>query len=342
MEYKLYWIVFFVFFLFAINFVMKKFSFSLDKMSINESHKLLLRQDDSTPLSGTYYFLPIIFILFYKFDVIAIISCSFFFILGLMSDLKITNSPKLRLIFQFLILFFLLFLNNGIIIDTKIEALNNLMNHNLSRIMICSFFFMVLINGFNLIDGVNCLCSLNFLIVLFFSYLLIKNLSPSSFNYELIIMIIAISIFITFNFFGKNFLGDGAAYGIGFLLGFILIKISLLNNLVSPYFLANLLWYPAFENLFSIIRRALSKKKNYLPDNDHLHQMIFIYFKKKNFIKKNFLLSSFVGIVINLYLFFVYSIGYFFYTHTIIQITLITSSIIVYLILYYILVKFHK
>ena len=297
---------------------------------------------NSTPLSGTYYFLPIIFILFYKFDVIAIISCSFFFILGLMSDLKITNSPKLRLIFQFLILFFLLFLNNGIIIDTEIEALNNLMNHNLSRIMICSFFFMVLINGFNLIDGVNCLCSLNFLIVLFFSYLLIKNLSPSSFNYELIIMIISISIFIIFNIIRKNFLGDGAAYGVGFLLGFILIKISLLNNLVSPYFLANLLWYPAFENLFSIIRRALSKKKNYLPDNDHLHQMIFIYFKKKNFIKKNFLLSSFVGIVINLYLFFIYSIGYLFYTQTIIQIALIISSIIVYLILYYLLVKFHK
>ena len=51
---------------------------------------------------------------------------------------------------------------------------------------------------------------------------------------------------------------------------------------ISPYYIANLLWYPAFENLFSIFRRTIYKKKNYKADNDHLHQLIFKYFKKKN------------------------------------------------------------
>ena len=55
---------------------------------------------------------------------------------------------------------------------------------------------------------------------------------------------------------------------------------------VSPYFIANLFWYPAFENLFSIIRRVLSQKKNYLADNLHLHQLIFIYLSKKKLLKK--------------------------------------------------------
>ena len=76
-----------------------------------------------------------------------------------------------------------------------------------------------------------------------------------------IIILIPLSIFIIFNFFGKNFLGDGAAYGLGFLLGYILLKISLLNNNVSPYFIANLLWYPAFENLFSILKKKFFKNK---------------------------------------------------------------------------------
>ena len=48
------------------------------------------------------------------------------------------------------------------------------------------------------------------------------------------------------------------------------------------------LGYPAFENLFSIIRKFLLNKKIYKPDSLHLHHLIFSFFKKtKNFI--NFL-----------------------------------------------------
>ena len=128
---------------------------------------------------------------------------------------------------------------------------------------------MVLINGFNLIDGTNCLCSLNFLIISVFIFFLMNKLNINFMNLKYLIIIISLSIFVIFNFFGKNFLGDGAAYGISFLLGYILLKITLINYEVSPYFIANLLWYPAFENLFSILRRNFSKKNNYLPDNEH-------------------------------------------------------------------------
>ena len=55
----------------------------------------------------------------------------------------------------------------------------------------------------------------------------------------------------------------------------------MLNEKISPYFIANLLLYPAFENLFSIIRRVSLNKKNYLADNNHLHQLLFKYLKKK-------------------------------------------------------------
>ena len=134
---------------------------------------------------------------------------------------------------------------------------------------------MVLINGFNLIDGTNCLCTLNFFIISIFLYLLIKSSNIIFINHELNIFILSLFVFLLLNFFGKNFLGDGAAYGLGFLLGYLLLKVPLLNNNISPYFIANLLWYPAFENLFSILRRNFSKSNNYLPDNEHLHQLIF-------------------------------------------------------------------
>ena len=109
----------------------------------------------------------------------------------------------------------------------------------------------------------------------------------------------------------------------------------MLDNNISPYFIANLLWYPAFENLFSIVRRNFSKSNNYLPDNNHLHQLIFKYFKKKKIIKKNFILSSFIGISINSILFFNYLIGFNSFNNSMIQIMLISSSIFLYLIAYY-------
>ena len=326
-------------YLITINFFFKKFKFNLDIQAKSESHKSLLRNNELTPLSGTFYFLPIIIIFFFNFDFILVIFCSLLFVLGFFADLKIIKSYKKRLIGQFFFISIMFYLSGDILIITRLEILDNLMNYNLSRILLCTFFFMVLINGFNFIDGTNCLCPLNLLIISIFTILLIKFLNIGYMKNELTVLIIALSVFVFFNFFGKNFLGDGAAYGLSFLLGYILLKVSLIDNSVSPYFVANLLWYPAFENLFSIIRRSFFKKNNYLPDNEHLHQLIFKFFKKNNILKKNFLLSSIIGLLINSILLLSYLIGINFYYHTKTQVLLIVFGIILYLISYFFLKK---
>ena len=330
---------FFISFLISINYLLKKFNISLDKETVNEKHKSLLRKDSSIPLSGSIYFLPIIFIFFFNLDNLLVIFCSLLFILGFFADLKIITSYKKRLLGQFFLIFIMFYLSGDILIITRLEIIDNLMNYNLTRILLCTFFFMVLINGFNFIDGTNCLCPLNLLIISIFTILLIESLNMRYMNNELIILIIALLIFLFLNFFGKNFLGDGAVYGLSFLLGFILLKLSLIDNSISPYFIANLLWYPAFENLFSILRRSFFKTNNYLPDNDHLHQLIFKFFKKKNITKKNFLLSSLVGLSINSVLLLGYLIGMNFYHHTMTQVVLIIMGIFLYLISYFFLKK---
>ena len=73
--------------------------------------------------------------------------------------------------------------------------------------------------------------------------------------------------------------------------------------------------------------------------NDHLHQLIFKFYKKKSNIKKNFLLSSLVGLSINSILFINYLIGFNYYNHTMTQVILIMVGILIYLIFYYILKK---
>ena len=122
----------------------KEIRISLDKELNNENHKSLLRQDNSTPLSGTFYFLPIVLLLFYNLDLQIIVCCSLLFLLGLFADLKILTSYKLRLCFQFLFISSLFLVSEDIKIDTRILFINDLMNYDLTRILICTFFFMVL------------------------------------------------------------------------------------------------------------------------------------------------------------------------------------------------------
>ena len=324
-----------VIYLFTINYCFKKLKFGLDKVSINENHKLLLRSNNTTPLSGTLYFLPIILILFYKLESVTIIICFLFFILGFLSDLKILNSYRLRLFFQISFLTLLFFFNKELEIYTRLKFIDGLMINDFTRIIISTFFFMVLINGFNLIDGTNSLCTLNLLIVTIFACLVLNKMNISFINFELTLLIIPLTIFFIFNFFGLNFLGDGAAYGIGFFLGYVLVNISLIDQSISPYFIANLLWYPAFENLFCIVRRRFKSSNNYLPDNDHLHHMIFKFLKKKNITKKNFLLSSCVGLIINLLLIMNYTIGYIYLSNTVVQTVLVVIGVLIYMVVYY-------
>ena len=204
------------------------------------------------------------------------------------------------------------------------------------------FFFLVLINGYNFIDGVNNLTSISFLIVIFFLYLVSNDLNLNFYNEKIELLFMSLVVFIILNFFGKNYLGDGAIYGLSFLIGYMAINITLLDEKVSPYFIANLLWYPAFENLFSIIRRSFRKKKNYLPDNDHLHQIFYKYLKKKNRIKKNFLLSSVTGIIINLYLFCSSYIGYMYYNKTDTLVFILIINIVLYISFYQLLKSLSK
>ena len=340
MEHIFFLFVIFFSYLVFINFFLKKYEILTDRVSVTENHKLLLnKKGDIIPLSGFFYFIPVVFLILFNDSFITLLFCLILFAIGTMADIKIVTSPKIRLLVQFIALFFYVYFNNQIVIDTRIEFLNELMNFDILRILIITFFFLVLINGYNFIDGVNNLSSINFLIVIFFLCLLSNDLNLNFYNDKIVLLIISLIVFIFLNFFGKNYLGDGAVYGLSFLIGYMAINFSLLDGRISPYFIANLLWYPAFENLFSIIRRSFYKKKNYLPDNAHLHQLLYKYLKNKNLIKKNFILSSGTGILINLYLLSTSYIGYINYSQTKTLIYLLIFNVSLYILIYQILKK---
>ena len=142
-----------IIYLFALNFIQKKNKFCLDHASKNEKHKTLLELNKQTPLSGRFFYFPIIFFLSYQVDIIFSLACALFFLIGLLSDLKIINSPKIRLLAQFLVVIVFLFLSNNLQIDARIEFLNHLMSSEIFRVLITSFFDLLGTKGTNLYNG---------------------------------------------------------------------------------------------------------------------------------------------------------------------------------------------
>ena len=91
----------------------------------------------------------------------------------------------------------------------------------------------------------------------------------------------------TFGFFlvnypsGKIFLGDGGAYLLGFLLGWIAVMVAVRNPGMSPWAPLLACGYPILEVLFSMARRSARTLKIGHPDRLHLHSLVWSRISRK-------------------------------------------------------------
>ena len=262
----------------------------------------------------------------------------FIFLTGLLSDLNILHSPAFRITFQIITIVIYLFLFDNFISSIRVDFFDNLLNIFFIKLFFTSFCILVLINGTNFMDGVNTLVVGDFILV-------ISNVLYLTEVHNLNLDILLVSTCLTslvviyiFNFFGKIYLGDGGAYLISFAIGVTLIKFSNDNYLVSPYYIVALLWYPAYENLFSIIRKKISNKTPSTPDNEHLHQLIYLYLDRSFNIDKNFS-NTLSGILICLYNLFYFLFIFDAYHQTETLAYSIIFNVLFYNLLYFLLRK---
>ena len=295
------------------------------------SHQSLV--NNSIPLTGGIFFLlPTIYLFLPGYFFFIIAYCILFF-LGLLSDLKIFESAKKRFLIQLLIILFFVFISRLEVTPTKIIFIDEIIYNTYWSYFFTTFCLMILINGSNFIDGLNGLFLGYFCLIIFILFKLdliyLINFSNTNFFY---FIIVALFLFML-NFSNKLFLGDNGAYSLSFLLGFLLIKIYNYNQNISPYFIILLLWYPCFENLFSIIRKFIYKKNPLEPDTEHLHQKLFLLFKKKFSISnlQSNVMSSMIILFFNFLIFYISSKAI---SHTFFQLSLLSTSVILYLLIY--------
>ena len=306
----------------CINYVQYKLNFVLD---LSLKHKI--KNIEKVPLSGGIYILLSVLICEYIFKIdlpfYLVLTLSLFCVLGIFSDTKPNFIPILRLTIQLIIIIIFIYLSGLEINRTNIIFIDKFLLNYYFNFFFTSFCIIVLLNGSNFVDGVNTNLIGYCIIILFFI---------SKFNYVLDInyLIIILISFYVYNFFGKCFLGDSGVYVLSILISFIVID-TINTNEINPFFAVSLLWYPAFENLFSIIRRFVTNNKVDMADKKHLHSLLYLTLKKQNIKFSN----TICGLLLCTYNFLIIYLSYKYIDSSQVLISILIINILLYLIAYF-------
>ena len=314
----------------ALIFFQSKYFFLVDKPQL-QKHKLDFNKN--IPLTGGIYFcVTIAYNLIVQNNPTTLFIVFFlilFLILGIYSDLKIDFSPKLRLVIQAILIVALILSIDLQIYKTNIFFIDYFINNKLFNILFTLSCVIVLLNGSNFCDGINVNIIGYYLIVLLIISFSTLSKPDTLIEIENLIPIFLVLYF--FNLFGKCFLGDNGIYITSIFISIYVINFINLNSDTSPILALNLLWYPAFENLFTITRRLIFKNSVHVADRLHLHVLIFEKISNKK--KINFF-NSISGLILNFYMFVGIFMSMQFYNNNKFLVIILLLNIFIYIVSY--------
>ena len=211
---------------------------------------------------------------------IAISSLCFF--LGIADD-RINIKSYLKLFIISLFVFFLLSFSNLLILqELYFNSFNKVIKFNSSGIYFTTLCILLLINAYNLSDGINGLAiiiSVHWIVALFFF----------TFNVNIVYLFLPLLTLIIIGFFiyrGKFFLGDSGSLLLSSVIGLTTIYLynfKLGSNYVGlsaeKFFLIFII--PGLDMLRLFIERIFNKRDPFSGDNEHLHHLLIKKYKLK-------------------------------------------------------------
>jgi UDP-N-acetylmuramyl pentapeptide phosphotransferase/UDP-N-acetylglucosamine-1-phosphate transferase len=269
------------------------------------------------------------------------------FLIGLMEDLTKRVGPAARLAVMALAA-----MVATTILEVRISTLDLPAVDRLLEIGAVSTAFTVLAmvgvsNAFNIIDGYNGLMGTVSIIVL--TALGVVAWVVGDQHVMLAAFALAGSLFgfLAWNYpNGRIFAGDGGSYFVGFLIALLSIMLVERNDAVSPWFPLALVIYPVWETVFSIYRRRILQGVSATqPDALHLHTLVYRRLCRLGVLSKDARVRTRRNALTSPYLWLLSCVAVLpavlFWRNTTALQTVVLGFVVVYLVLYRRIVRFH-
>lgn len=279
-------IYFFLLIIFNLFLIFKFDSFKFFKINIDKPDDYRKFHKKPTPLAGgtiialnlCLYFVLILSdasflkeeIIYENYKILTVFfSISLFiFFVGFLDD-KFNFKPVLKFILLSIVILIILFLDDSVTIKiVKFSFLDNQLNISKYSIFFTLFCFLVFLNAFNMIDGINLQASSYSLIVFFSIYffyaeiLIIKTLLISIIGYSYL------------NFKNKTFFGDSGSLLISFIMGYLFIKLYNKGLIISSDEVIIYMLIPGLDLIRLFFKRIITKKNPLKGDRFHLHHLL--------------------------------------------------------------------
>ena len=196
--------------------------------------------------------------------------CLFFFLLGFYDD-KRNLSANYKLLMMAIAILLLIFTDKDLLIENLIFSFSeNNFNLGIFSYFVTLLCFLLFINAFNMLDGINGQ-SASYLIFIFL-ILILKNVLVLFST----LMIVNLFFFLILNFKNKAYLGDSGTLLAGYLISYIFVR-NYNININKDFFVDEIfliMSIPGYELLRLAIKRILEKKHPFKGDQSHIHHLL--------------------------------------------------------------------
>lgn len=199
--------------------------------------------------------------------------------LGLADDLTKRVPPRVRMVGALAAGVAAMFLLNNYVPRVNIPGLDLLVAFGPVAVVLTLLMVAGFTNAMNIVDGLNGLSSGLAMLMLAATGFAAAHVGDTAILNLCMVLAAAIAGFMLVNFpRGLMFLGDGAAYFIGFALAQIWMLLLARNADLSTWFVVAVAAHPTMETVFSMYRRRLHRSRGGSfteADRLHLHTLVF-------------------------------------------------------------------
>jgi UDP-N-acetylmuramyl pentapeptide phosphotransferase/UDP-N-acetylglucosamine-1-phosphate transferase len=195
--------------------------------------------------------------------------------LGLLEDLGVHQPPSRRLISSVVAGAIFIAVTGTYLQYPGTLLLNWVFEYWLIAVFFTLFITSGIVNAFNLIDGLNGLSGSVSLVAATGIAAVSYNAGISHIALPAAVICGAVIGFMLLNFpFGRIFLGDAGAYGIGFILSWMSLDVLMEAPEVSPWAMLMMFFWPFADTTLTMSRRLMSGLPLGQPDRLHFHQVV--------------------------------------------------------------------